>query len=99
MRLGVHNEAIADALEGADMIAMYRPEDFPPEFDASLSSLSDRLQLFSDYEKLAEALGEQLLAGDQVVFMSNGGFGAVRQKLTMALQKKQQAQASLRITS
>jgi UDP-N-acetylmuramate: L-alanyl-gamma-D-glutamyl-meso-diaminopimelate ligase len=91
MRLGVHNEAIADALEGADMIALYRPEDFPPEFDASLSSLSDRLQLFSDYEKLAETLGAQLLAGDQVVFMSNGGFGAVRQKLTMALQKKRQA--------
>lgn len=91
MKLGVHNEALADALDGADLIAMYRPEDFPPEFDSSLSSLNDRLQIFSDYDDLVESLGSQLLAGDQLVFMSNGGFGAARQKLTMALQQKQDA--------
>ena len=27
-------------------------------------------------------------AGDQVVFMSNGGFGASRQKLTLELQNR-----------
>jgi len=39
---------------------------------------------------MVTALSKQLLAGDQMVFMSNGGFGAARQKLTMALQKKRQ---------
>ena len=88
MKLGVHNAVIADALEGADIIAMYRPQDFPPEFDSALSALHGRLQLFSDYDALVDALSDQLLAGDHMVFMSNGSFGAARQKLTMALQQK-----------
>jgi hypothetical protein len=37
---------------------------------------------------MVEEMSATLLAGDQVVFMSNGGFGAARQKLTMALQQK-----------
>lgn len=90
MKMGVHNEVMAEALDGADVIAVYRPEDFPPEFDESLSPLDGRLQFFSDYEDMVTALSKQLLAGDQMVFMSNGGFGAARQKLTMALQKKRQ---------
>jgi UDP-N-acetylmuramate: L-alanyl-gamma-D-glutamyl-meso-diaminopimelate ligase len=87
MKMGVHNEVLASSLDGADIVAMYRPEDFPPEFDASLASLKGRLQLFSDYDELVESLRGQLLAGDQLVFMSNGGFGAARQKLTTALQQ------------
>ena len=90
MKLGVHNSVIAEALAGADLVALYRPDDFPAEFDASLAPLGNRLTLYSDYDELVTGLAEQLLAGDQLVFMSNGGFGAVRQKLTMALQQKRQ---------
>ena len=90
MKLGVHNSVIAEALDGADLVAIYRPDDFPDEFDASLAPLGNRLNLYSDYDELVTGLSEQLLAGDQLVFMSNGGFGAVRQKLTMALQQKRQ---------
>lgn len=90
MKLGVHNSVIAEALSGADLIALYRPDDFPEEFDASLAPLGNRLTLYSDYDELVAGLCEQLLAGDQLVFMSNGGFGAVRQKLTLALQQKRQ---------
>jgi UDP-N-acetylmuramate: L-alanyl-gamma-D-glutamyl-meso-diaminopimelate ligase len=90
MKLGVHNSVIAEALAGADLVALYRPDDFPAEFDASLAPLGNRLTLYSDYDELVTGLVEQLLAGDQLVFMSNGGFGAARQKLTMALQQKRQ---------
>lgn len=86
MKLGVHNEVLADAMAGADLVFMYRPEDFPKEFDQSLSSLGSRLQTFSDYESLVNGLQPALRGGDQVVFMSNGGFGAARQKLTLSLQ-------------
>jgi len=91
MKLGVHNDLLADALAGADLVAMYRPEDFPPEFDAALSPLKERLQLYSDYDEMVVALSKQLMSGDQLVFMSNGSFGSVRQKLTLILQKERQA--------
>jgi UDP-N-acetylmuramate: L-alanyl-gamma-D-glutamyl-meso-diaminopimelate ligase len=85
MKMGVHNEELAAALDGANIIALFRPADFGSAFDAALAPLGDRLQLFENYDELVSGLVGRLLPGDQVVFMSNGGFGAVRQKLTVAL--------------
>lgn len=90
MKLGIHNSTLAEALSGADLIAVYRPEDFPADFDTSLSVLGGKLKLYSDYDALVGSLSDKLLAGDQMIFMSNGGFGASRQKLTMTLQKQRQ---------
>lgn len=87
MKLGVHNNELADALSAADIIVLYRPDDFPREFDSALAPLGERLSLYSDYDALVEGLQEKLQSGDRLVFMSNGGFGASRQKLTMALRK------------
>jgi UDP-N-acetylmuramate: L-alanyl-gamma-D-glutamyl-meso-diaminopimelate ligase len=85
MKMGVHNEELAGALDGANLIALFRPADFGSAFDAALAPLGDRLQLFENYDELVTGLVGKLLPGDQVVFMSNGGFGAARQKLTVAL--------------
>jgi len=87
MRLGVYNDVLADALSDADLVAVYRPADFPAEFDAALSPLGKRLFLYADYEELVSGLCDTVLPGDQLVFMSNGGFGSARQKLTRALQQ------------
>ena len=88
MKMGVHNDTLADALAAADYIAVYRPPGFDAAFDRALEVLGSKVQLFADYDDLVTALGMELRAGDQMVFMSNGGFGAVRQKLTMNLQRR-----------
>lgn len=88
MKLGVHNTTLVSALDDADLIFLYRPADMPGDFDKSLAAAGNRLHSFGDYDQLVLALSGKLLPGDQVVFMSNGGFGAARQKLTMALQQK-----------
>jgi len=88
MKMGLQNDALASSLDGADLIFVYRPEELDEKFDASIGSLGSRLTVCMDYDDLASGLESKLLAGDQLVFMSNGGFGAARQKLTMALQKK-----------
>jgi len=43
--------------------------------------------LFNDYDMLVNDMSTRVLAGDQVVFMSNGGFGGARQTLTAVLQR------------
>ncbi len=88
MKLGVHNATLVSALDDADLIFIYRPADMSGEFDKSLATAGKRVLSFGDYDELVVALSGKLLPGDQVVFMSNGGFGAARQKLTMALQQK-----------
>ncbi len=87
MKLGVHNETIAESLGGADLVWMYRPKDIGDEFEAAVSSLGDKIRLFGDYDQLVTDMSTRVLAGDQIVFMSNGGFGSARQTLTAMLQR------------
>ncbi len=89
MKLGVHNDKLAASLEGADLICVYRPSDFSADFDDCLSPLGDRLHLHSDYDELVADLAVEIQPGDQVIFMSNGGFGSVRQNLTSVLRNRQ----------
>lgn len=87
MKLGVHNDDLAASLEQADLIWMYHPEDMGDEFDASLQPLGNKLRSFGDYDELVSDMSRRVLSGDQVVFMSNGGFGGARQTLTAVLQR------------
>ena len=87
MKLGVHNERLADSLRDADLVWMYRPAGMREDFEASLQELGGKLRLFDDYDQLVNDMSRRVLSGDQVVFMSNGGFGAARQTLTALLQR------------
>jgi len=87
MKLGVHNDALAGSLEDADLIWMFRPEGMSDGFDASLERLGRRLKLHKDYDELVSDMSQKLKSGDQVIFMSNGGFGSARQTLTALLQR------------
>jgi len=85
MKLGAHNDTLAASLDGANLVCMYRPSDVAADFDDSLSPLGERLHLHADYDELVADLAAEVQPGDQVVFMSNGGFGSARQNLTGAL--------------
>jgi UDP-N-acetylmuramate: L-alanyl-gamma-D-glutamyl-meso-diaminopimelate ligase len=87
MKLGVHNDQLADSLREADLVWMYRPEGMREDFESSLATLGDKLRLFDDYDRLVTDMSKRVLGGDQVVFMSNGGFGSARQTLTALLQR------------
>ena len=87
MKLGAHNDALAASLSEADLIWMFRPAGMDANFEASLAPLGDRLRLFDDYDKLVSDMSGKVLSGDQVIFMSNGGFGSARQTLTAVLQR------------
>ena len=87
MKLGVHNDSLASSLDGADLVWMFRPSDMGQAFEDALAPLGDRLRLFGDYDKLVSDMSAKVLSGDQVIFMSNGGFGRARQTLTAVLQR------------
>jgi len=87
MKLGVHNAELSDSLADADFVWMYRPDNMDKKFDASLAGLGKRLRMFSDYDKLVTDMSANVMSGDRVIFMSNGGFGAARQTFTAVLQR------------
>jgi UDP-N-acetylmuramate: L-alanyl-gamma-D-glutamyl-meso-diaminopimelate ligase len=87
MKLGVHNNELRESLADADLVWMYRPRGMTEDFDSSLAPLGDKLRMFDDYDRLVTDMSTRVRAGDQVVFMSNGGFGGARQTLTAMLQR------------
>jgi UDP-N-acetylmuramate: L-alanyl-gamma-D-glutamyl-meso-diaminopimelate ligase len=87
MKLGVHNRELAESLGQADLVWMYRPTAMSEDFDAALEPLGKKLRAFRDYDELVGDMSTRVLAGDQIVFMSNGGFGGARQTLTAVLQR------------
>jgi hypothetical protein len=91
MKLGVHNAELAASLGQADLVWMYRPEDMSTEFDSAMEALGNKLRAFRDYDALVTDMSARVLSGDQIVFMSNGGFGGARQTLTAVLQTPERA--------
>jgi UDP-N-acetylmuramate: L-alanyl-gamma-D-glutamyl-meso-diaminopimelate ligase len=91
MKLGVHNEFLADSLQEADLVWVFRDKGMSADFDASLERLGSKLRLFDDYDRLVNDMSKRVLGGDQVVFMSNGSFGSARQTLTALLQRMRSA--------
>ena len=87
MKMGVHNETLANSLQDADIVWMFRPDGVGAEFEESLAPLGKKLRLHTDYDQLVNDMSTKVLSGDQVVFMSNGGFGSARQTLTALLQR------------
>jgi UDP-N-acetylmuramate: L-alanyl-gamma-D-glutamyl-meso-diaminopimelate ligase len=87
MKLGVHNGTLAASLDDADLVFVFRPPELGEAFQQALAPLGDRGRIYNDYDQLVSGLEERLQPGDQLVFMSNGGFGGARQKLTARLQR------------
>ena len=87
MKMGVHNDRLASALSAADSIVIFRPADFGAVFDDAFAELDGKMTLVSAYDDMVARLAAELRTGDVMLFMSNGSFGASRQKLTLQLQR------------
>jgi UDP-N-acetylmuramate: L-alanyl-gamma-D-glutamyl-meso-diaminopimelate ligase len=85
MKRGVHAGRLADALQAADQVMMFMPEDLEWDAAAALASLGDRASLFSDTASMVNLAMEMARQGDHFLVMSNGGFEGIHQRLLDAL--------------
>jgi UDP-N-acetylmuramate: L-alanyl-gamma-D-glutamyl-meso-diaminopimelate ligase len=86
MRMGVHQHTLAPALAGADEVWLYAPGDIGWDVGAVATALGVRGHLSHDINSLARELARTARAGDQVLIMSNGGFGGLHGKLLKELE-------------
>ncbi|WP_223787398.1 UDP-N-acetylmuramate:L-alanyl-gamma-D-glutamyl-meso-diaminopimelate ligase [Marinicella meishanensis] len=84
MRAGVHAQALPEALSGCDQAyVMIYPE---MDWDAAIKAeLSAQCTVLSSVDDLLQRLPQELQAGDQVVFMSNGSFADAPRRLLALL--------------
>ncbi|MFL6645410.1 MAG: UDP-N-acetylmuramate:L-alanyl-gamma-D-glutamyl-meso-diaminopimelate ligase [Paraburkholderia fungorum] len=89
MKLGVMKAQLPASLAGADLVFGYGA---PSGRDAlgwnlaeALAPLGGKAQAFDNFDALVKAVVHAARPGDQILVMSNGGFGGVHQKLLDAL--------------
>jgi UDP-N-acetylmuramate: L-alanyl-gamma-D-glutamyl-meso-diaminopimelate ligase len=87
MRMGVHRDTLAPSLQGADEVWMFAPADLGWDAGAVAKSLGAKGHSAGTLEELLQGLLASVQSGDQVLIMSNGGFGGLHGKLLEALKQ------------
>ena len=85
MRLGLHAGALAGAFHDADLTFLYSPPDLCWDLLAETVLLGTRRRVSGDIAEIVTQIADLARPGDQVVVMSNGGFGGIQERLIAAL--------------
>jgi UDP-N-acetylmuramate: L-alanyl-gamma-D-glutamyl-meso-diaminopimelate ligase len=92
MRAGFMKDRLLGSLESADRVFCYSANlgwDAP----AALAPLGARARCEEDLDRLVAAIVAEARAGDQVLVMSNGGFGGIHDRLLAEMEKRAPARA------
>jgi UDP-N-acetylmuramate: L-alanyl-gamma-D-glutamyl-meso-diaminopimelate ligase len=89
MKLGVMKAQLPASLADADLVFGYGApagrDALGWNLGAALAPLGGKAQAFDNLDALVKAVVHAARPGDQILVMSNGGFGGVHQKLLDAL--------------
>ncbi len=86
MQMGIHAHHLKDALSSATELCIYDGGDLSWSIEQVLSGLHNNV--FTDIERLVEYLLSILQPQDNVLILSNGGFGGVCEKLITGLSQR-----------
>jgi UDP-N-acetylmuramate: L-alanyl-gamma-D-glutamyl-meso-diaminopimelate ligase len=87
MKLGTMKAQLPWSLEQADL-AFCHSGGLGWDAEAALAPMGERAQVAGDIDQLIEQVMAAVQPGDQLLCMSNGGFGGIHQKLLDALAEK-----------
>jgi UDP-N-acetylmuramate: L-alanyl-gamma-D-glutamyl-meso-diaminopimelate ligase len=85
MKLGVMKDALPASLADADLVFCYAGN-LGWDAHSALSELGDKVVVDDDLDRLVAAIAAVARSGDQVLVMSNGGFGGIHDKLLKKFQ-------------
>ncbi|MFV1921106.1 MAG: UDP-N-acetylmuramate:L-alanyl-gamma-D-glutamyl-meso-diaminopimelate ligase [Methylotenera sp.] len=80
MKLGTMKAALPDSLLDADAVFCYGAN-VDWDIKEALKPIESKSQVFMDMEQLIAAIVKEAKRGDQILVMSNGGFGGIHQKI------------------
>lgn len=86
MRMGVHSDTLAGALQSADRVFVYQAPNVSWDVAAAMQPLTERASISTDLQELVGIVAGESRPGDHVLIMSNGGFGGFHEKLIERLE-------------
>ncbi len=84
MKLGVMKDALPASLKDADLVFCYAGN-LGWDAQAALAPMGNKAVVMSDLNELISAITAAAKSGDQILVMSNGGFGGIHDKLLKSL--------------
>jgi len=87
MKMGVHRDTLAQAFSGADRVFVYQAPNVNWDVAGTFSALGTRASVIRDVDVLVDAVMSEVQRGDNIVVMSNGGFGGFHEKLIDRLER------------
>jgi len=85
MNLGIHQQQLTDACSAASMVIWLKPEKSGLDFNQLVAESRVPGYVFTSVDEIVMFLEENSRSGDNIVMMSNGGFGGIHEKLLQAL--------------
>jgi len=87
MKLGTHREPLKQSLQGAEQIWLYQGPDVKWDVAGLAGELGMHARVHADIDQLVSDLAAEVKSGDQILIMSNGGFGGIHTKLLEKLKR------------
>ena len=87
MKLGVMKDALPASLKDADAVFCYSAN-LGWDANSALAPLGSKALVSEDLNQLISAIAASAKPGDQILVMSNGGFGGIHEKLLKKLAEK-----------
>ena len=81
MRSGIHKDTLIPTLGAADEVIIHKPAEFDWQFPQQQLEKLQSVQILTDVESILHAVSKMVQSGDQILVMSNGGFGGIHGKL------------------
>ena len=86
MKMGVHKDTLASALNESDMVMLYQSPDVQWDLSLVCDDLGEKCKVYKETKAIIDDIMSFRQAGDHVLVMSNGGFENIQQRLISKLQ-------------
>ena len=85
MRMGIHRESLAAAMQGADRVWLYDGPGLDWSLEPVAAAIGVPAMISDSVDVIASEVTDVAQPGDHVLVMSNGGFGGIHEKLLAGL--------------
>lgn len=88
MKLGVHQQSLAESLGDADKRFLLQPDGIRWSLNQVMTDAGMDAEIDTSVDELVERIVAEAQPGDHLLVMSNGGFGGIHEKLLSRLARK-----------
>lgn len=88
MKMGVHQDSLAQSLIQADRVLLFQDAGLKWSLKQVSETLGDHVSVFDSVDGIVSVLQKEAQQGDEILVMSNGGFGGIHQKILEALKSR-----------